>query len=250
MFNSENYVAAAKRTDTPITEELIARHSNPETIRLIHAVLGMTTESAELADMLKRHLFYGKPIDVVNGKEELGDSLWYIALAVDVFKTTMNDILTMNVNKLQMRYPEKFNEIDAVERDLFSERSLLESHHGYADVSDREYCEMNNLRPVPSNYSKRGQDWLDFAFMVADHIENYTVPQYGDKGEDQASDWSVEMLLEQTKKYANRFGKNQREGQETLDFMKGAHYLQMAMTKLKEKDNETNQLKFPDNGCN
>lgn len=87
--------------------------------------------------------------------------------------------------------------------------------------------------------SKRGDDWKAFAEQVLDHIENYTVPQYGDKGEDQASEWSVEMLIEQTKKYANRYGKNQRAGQEMLDFMKGAHYLQMAMTKFEEDKDAT-----------
>ena len=89
------------------------------------------------------------------------------------------------------------------------------------------------------DFSQRGLDWIAFSSQVLAHIENYTVPQYGDKGEDQASEWSVEMLIEQTKKYANRYGKNQRKGQEVLDFMKGCHYLQMAFTKFKE-----NQVKY------
>ena len=32
--------------------------------------------------------------------------------------------------------------------------------------------------------SKRGQAWAIFSDMVAEHIENYTVPQYGDDGDD------------------------------------------------------------------
>jgi hypothetical protein len=80
--------------------------------------------------------------------------------------------------------------------------------------------------------SKRGQDWREFSDLVLQHIEGYTVPQYGDKGDDQASGWDIPQLIEQTKKYANRFGKNSREGQEIMDFMKGAHYLQMAATRF------------------
>lgn len=246
MITSENFVEGVLRTDTPITPELIARISDPNTIRLIHAVLGMVTESAELADMLKRHLFYGKPIDVVNGKEELGDTLWYVGLAIDVFKTTMNDILTMNINKLKLRYPEKFNEVDAVERDLTSERSLLESHaenNGYVDVSDKEYRDMNNLvlrnnclnRQYLKTTSVRGQNWLDFAFKVLDHIEKYTVPQYGDKGEDQVTNYDSYDCIKQVQKYAARMGRNAREGQDLLDMIKMAHYTQLAHEKYQEE---------------
>jgi len=217
---SENYVEAVLRTDCPITPELIARISEPQTVRLLHATIGMVTEAAELADMLKKHIFYGRPLDPVNAAEELGDNQWYVGLAIDVLKTTMNDILTMNIDKLRLRYPEKFNEADAHDRDIAAERLLLESS---------------------ALTSKRGQDWIAFAEHVLAHIERYTVPQYGDKGEDQATDWDIPMLIEQTKKYANRFGKNQRAGQEILDFMKGAHYLQMAATRFtEEQSNETN----------
>lgn len=230
MQNSETYVRNVLRTDTPVTQEVIDRHSNPETIRLIHAAMGMVTESAELMDMLKRHLFYGTAIDYVNAKEELGDNQWYVGLAIDILKTTMDDILTLNISKLRLRYPDKFDETAALNRDLSAERELLEIGH----VTKKE--------DTTEVVSERGRDWIEFSKAVLYHIENYTVPQYGDKGNDQASEWSIEMLIEQTKKYANRYGRNSRQGQECLDFMKGAHYLQMAMTKFKEVvENETDK---------
>jgi len=125
-ITSENYVVGVLRTDSPVTPEMIARFSQPETIRLIHATLGMVTEAAELADMLKKHLFYGRPLDMVNAAEEVGDNLWYVGLAIDVLHTTMNDILTMNHEKLRLRYPEKFTEFHAENRNLTAERVLLE----------------------------------------------------------------------------------------------------------------------------
>lgn len=125
-ITSENYVSGVLRTDSPVTPEMIARFSQPETIRLIHATLGMVTEAAELADMLKKHLFYGRPLDLVNAAEEVGDSMWYVGLAVDVLHTTMNEILTMNHEKLRLRYPEKFTEHHAENRNLTAERALLE----------------------------------------------------------------------------------------------------------------------------
>lgn len=90
------------------------------------------------------------------------------------------------------------------------------------------------------DFSQRGLDWIAFSSQVLAHIENYTVPQYGDKGEDQVTEWSAKERVEQAKKYLNRFSKNQREGQEQLDFLKAAHYCQLAADKFKEEQSEVN----------
>lgn len=76
--------------------------------------------------------------------------------------------------------------------------------------------------------TKRGKNWTNFSYKVFDHIENYTVPQYGDEGNDLASGYNAEDCVKQAQKYIARFGKNSRPGQEKLDLIKAAHYLQMA----------------------
>lgn len=73
----------------------------------------------------------------------------------------------------------------------------------------------------------RGGDWADFSFKVLGHIENYTVPQYGDKGQDQCTEFTIQDFQTQIKKYANRMGRNSRPGQDKLDLLKMAHYCQM-----------------------
>lgn len=87
----------------------------------------------------------------------------------------------------------------------------------------------------------RTKQWTEFAAKVADHITNYTVPQYGDAPNDNVESWSAADCIAQVQKYAARFGTNQRAGQEELDLMKIAHYAQLAHDKLKQKpfDNET-----------
>lgn len=80
--------------------------------------------------------------------------------------------------------------------------------------------------------SNRAFHWQAFEQQVFDHIENYTVPQYGDLGEDLASDYSVQDCLNQVTKYIKRHGRNSREGQDKLDMLKAAHYLQMAWSKM------------------
>lgn len=95
-------------------------------IDLLHAAIGMQTESAEFSDMLKKHIFYGKPIDRVNLAEELGDQLWYVAMALRALGTDFETVMERNIAKLKARYPQKFTEELAENRDLETERAILE----------------------------------------------------------------------------------------------------------------------------
>jgi hypothetical protein len=81
----------------------------------------------------------------------------------------------------------------------------------------------------------RLHDWTIFSGAVAAHVKNYTVAQYGDKGSDLATEYTVQDCLSQAKKYLARHGRNERPGQDELDLLKMAHYVQMAYTKLKEQ---------------
>lgn len=94
--------------------------------RLLHAGIGMVTESAEFIDAIKKHVFYGKPLDKVNLKEELGDLLWYIEIAMDALGTTAEELQRTNIAKLKARYPNKFSLENAENRDLATERAILE----------------------------------------------------------------------------------------------------------------------------
>jgi len=86
----------------------------------------------------------------------------------------------------------------------------------------------NKTKEIPPIINKRGIDWIEFGREVLKHIETYTVPQYGDKGEDLASEYCAEYCLQQVKKYMARYGRNERIGQEKRDLLKMAHYIQMA----------------------
>ena len=85
---------------------------------------------------------------------------------------------------------------------------------------------------VHRNFSLRADEWLTFSKKVYHHIENYTVPQYGDLGEDQCTEFTPSDFITQMKKYLNRFGKNSREGQQELDMLKIAHYACMLHSKI------------------
>lgn len=97
---------------------------------VLHAAMGLTTESGELMDAVKKHLIYGANIDVVNVKEELGDLMWYIAILLREFggEGTFEEILNTNIKKLKLRYPEKFTNEQALNRNLDGERKILEAN--------------------------------------------------------------------------------------------------------------------------
>lgn len=124
---------------------------------------------------------------------------------------------------------------------------MSNNYDGHENNCDCAVCDDIRFWAVKIEYdtfseklSKRGKDWLIFASKVLEHIELYTVPQYGDKGSDLASEYTIEELLKQAEKYIKRYGRNQREGQQELDFMKAAHYIQMGATKYDEQK-ENNQ---------
>ena len=92
----------------------------------IHMVLGMQTESAELSDVFKKKLAYNKEVDWVNAKEEIGDLMWYIANFCNLHDWDLREIMDTNIRKLEARYPEKFTEEGAINRNLVTERQILE----------------------------------------------------------------------------------------------------------------------------
>lgn len=98
--------------------------------RIDHAITGLVTEAAEMADAIKKAKFYGKELDITNIKEESGDILWYLALLFDAIGTTFEIEQQRVINKLKVRYPDKFTKEEAVNRDLASEREVLERVYG------------------------------------------------------------------------------------------------------------------------
>ena len=76
--------------------------------QLLTAALGLTAESGEFTEVVKKIVFQGKPYNednVFHMKRELGDICWYIAQACMALDTTFDEIIEMNVDKLKARYP-------------------------------------------------------------------------------------------------------------------------------------------------
>ena len=117
----------ATRTEPQDYSQACGRLQDQRTVRLLHAAMGMATESGEFLDQLKRHIFYGKEIDVTNIVEEIGDSTWYERIGLDAIDVELLEAIQLNVSKLKARFPDKFTERDAINRDLDNERRILEA---------------------------------------------------------------------------------------------------------------------------
>lgn len=77
---------------------------------LIHAALGLTGEAGEFADCIKKNFVYGRELDRENAAEELGDILWFVALACDTLGVSMSDVAGQNIAKLRKRYPTQYQD--------------------------------------------------------------------------------------------------------------------------------------------
>lgn len=98
-------------------EDLAKRCSeNHAHLRLIHAVMGLAGEVGEVTDAVKKSVLYNKELDVVNVKEECGDILWYMALLLDQIGSSFEEVMKMNHDKLETRYPGGFSEKKAQDR--------------------------------------------------------------------------------------------------------------------------------------
>lgn len=116
---------AAERTE-PDYAEVARRLKDPNIVRLLHAGIGMATEAGEYLDGLKKFIYYGKPLDRVNLREEIGDASWYQRIGASALKDTFLGTIIQNIRKLVIRFPEKFTQDKALNRNLEEERKLLE----------------------------------------------------------------------------------------------------------------------------
>ena len=100
------------------TVDLIREHRLPPE-RIITSAMGLSSESGEFAEIIKKIVFQGKPIEEETKfhlKRELGDILWYVCQACIALDTDLEDIIEMNINKLEDRYPGGFSEFNSNNR--------------------------------------------------------------------------------------------------------------------------------------
>ena len=109
-----DFVAGVTSPASSKLPELLSRitsldiENDADVPRLLTAALGLTAEAGEFTEVVKKIILQGKPYNednIYHMKRELGDICWYLAQACMALNTTFDEVIEMNVDKLQARYP-------------------------------------------------------------------------------------------------------------------------------------------------
>lgn len=93
---------------------------------IAHCIVGCSISSNEMLDLMKKSLFYGRDVTVLDLVDRLKIVMWNINVIIATCGWTLEQIMTLNIHKLKKRYPEQFTNEKANNRDLEGERDILE----------------------------------------------------------------------------------------------------------------------------
>lgn len=123
---SREYIEFTGKTDHEDYAPVVERCSNPETAKLLHYSLGLVTEAAEVADLLKKYIAYGKDFTELKLQDEMGDVLWYLARICKHLGVDFERLMAQNIAKLTVRFGDKFAAESAINRNLDAENKAME----------------------------------------------------------------------------------------------------------------------------
>lgn len=78
--------------------------------------LGLCGEAGEVAELIKKWVGHGHPLEKDKIKEELGDVLWYLAALATHMGFSLEVVARENIDKLKARYPDGFSEERSAQR--------------------------------------------------------------------------------------------------------------------------------------
>lgn len=78
--------------------------------------LGLCGEAGELAELVKKNVHHEHDVERDKMVKEIGDVLHYLAGVATYYDITLEEAATMNLIKLQERYPKGFSPEDSIKR--------------------------------------------------------------------------------------------------------------------------------------
>ena len=88
--------------------EKLEKDSDVNMALLLTGSIGIASEGGEFAEIVKKCIFQGKPLDdetIFHAKRELGDIMWYWVNSCRALDLDPNEVMAENVEKLKSRYP-------------------------------------------------------------------------------------------------------------------------------------------------
>lgn len=92
-----------------LVDELSKLNEEVNIALLLTGAIGIASEGGELAEIVKKCVFQGKPMDhdtQFHIKRELGDIIWYWVNSCRALDLDPNEVIQENISKLESRYPE------------------------------------------------------------------------------------------------------------------------------------------------
>lgn len=110
------------------SKALIAPQGEPNVNpRIFHGIIGNITESGELASALLKSITENEPINAVNVGEEIADGGWYDAILADELNLELPKCYAAVIEKLKIRFPDAYSDVNAELRNLDVECRVLNS---------------------------------------------------------------------------------------------------------------------------
>ena len=100
-MNLDDYQRAALRTINPALDKKD---------RLLDASAGLAEEAAEVLGLVRKKVFQQREIDREKLIEEIGDTLWCLAVTADALGISLDDAAMANQSKLAKRHPDGFRD--------------------------------------------------------------------------------------------------------------------------------------------
>ena len=92
-----------------LSDRLVALDEQGANIeRLMTGAIGINAEGGEIMELVKKMVFQGKPWNEETSyhlKRELGDVMWYMMQCCIALEVSMDEVIKMNIDKLEKRYP-------------------------------------------------------------------------------------------------------------------------------------------------
>lgn len=101
-------VTSSESKDSTAFRQRLDDLGNGDIPRLLTAAMGLSAESGEFTEIVKKLVFQGKPLTddtKTHMIKELGDVMWYWTQGCMALGIDPNEVININKEKLMARYP-------------------------------------------------------------------------------------------------------------------------------------------------
>jgi NTP pyrophosphatase (non-canonical NTP hydrolase) len=108
QVTSDESMSSMQMYNRMIDIETVESKTKVNAASLMTGAIGIASEGGEFAEIVKKCIFQGKPMDdetIFHCKRELGDIMWYWITSCRALSLDPNEVIEENVNKLKARYP-------------------------------------------------------------------------------------------------------------------------------------------------